>query len=74
MLTAGLDPNIDPGRAGIDRIFNQLLDDRGRPLDNLAGGNATPAGRIAIRPDSIPASGRGMPSLPGVKLFQRFAG
>ena len=52
MLTAGLDPNVDPGRAGIDRIFNQLLDDRGRPLDNLARGNAV---GHACRQDRDPA-------------------
>ncbi len=26
-------------RAGIDRVLDELLDDRGRPLDHLAGGD-----------------------------------
>ena len=26
-------------RAGVERVLDQLLDDRGRPLDDLAGGD-----------------------------------
>jgi hypothetical protein len=39
LLSTELDVNHDPVRAGVDRVFNQLLDDRRRTLDDLAGGN-----------------------------------
>ena len=29
----------DAAGAGVDRVLDQLLDDRGRPLDDLAGGD-----------------------------------
>ena len=32
---AMLDINVDVGRSGIERIFQQLLSDRGRALDDL---------------------------------------
>ncbi len=31
--------HIDAARAGIERIFDQLLDDTCRPLNHLAGGD-----------------------------------
>ena len=34
----GLDINLDPGSASIKTVFDRLLDDRGRALNNLAGG------------------------------------
>jgi hypothetical protein len=34
----GLD--LDPGRAGVDGVVDQLLDGAGRPFDHLAGGDA----------------------------------
>ena len=39
LLAAELDVNREPARAGVDRVLDQLLDDRGRPLDDLAGGD-----------------------------------
>ena len=38
-LAAQLDVHLDAPRAGIDRVFDELFDDRGRPLDHLAGRN-----------------------------------
>ena len=37
--SATADRDADPGRAGIERVFDQLLDDRNRPLDDLSGGD-----------------------------------
>ena len=34
---AGLDFKLNPGRAGIERVLDQFLDDSRRALDNLAG-------------------------------------
>ena len=34
-----LDRDVDSRRAGIDRVFEQLLHNAGRPLDHLAGGD-----------------------------------
>ena len=34
-----LDVDLDAPRAGIERVLDQLLDDGGRPLDDLAGGD-----------------------------------
>ena len=31
--------DVDPRRPGVDRVLHQLLDDAGRPLDHLAGGD-----------------------------------
>ncbi len=39
LAPAALDRDHDPGRAGIERILQQLLDHRGRPVDDLAGGD-----------------------------------
>ena len=39
LLAAELDVDREPRRAGVDRVLDQLLDDRGRPLDDLAGGD-----------------------------------
>src|SRR2546426_7684532 len=36
---AALDVDLDARRAGIERVLDQLLDDRGRPFDHLAGGD-----------------------------------
>ena len=38
-LAAELDVNRQPPRAGVDRVLDQLLDDRRRPLDDLARRN-----------------------------------
>ena len=37
--TATTDRHPDPGGAGIDGVFDQLLDDRNRALDHLPGGD-----------------------------------
>ena len=34
---AAFDRNDDPPRAGVDRILDELLDDRSGPLDDLTG-------------------------------------
>ena len=34
-----VEPDRDLGGAGVERVFQQLLDDRGRPFDHFAGGN-----------------------------------
>ena len=39
LLAAELDVNREAARAGVDRVLDQLLDDRGGPLDDLAGGD-----------------------------------
>ena len=39
LLAAELDVNRQPPRAGVDRVLDQLLDDRGGPLDDFAGGD-----------------------------------
>ena len=39
LLAAELDGDGDAPRAGIDGVLDQLLDDRGGPLDDLAGGD-----------------------------------
>ena len=36
---AALDLDLDAPRAGVERVLDQLLDHRGRPLDHLAGGD-----------------------------------
>src|SRR5262249_52983574 len=36
---APLDVDVDAAAAGVDGVFQQLLDDAGRPLDDLAGGD-----------------------------------
>ena len=33
------DLDLDPRCAGVERVLDELLDDRGRPLDHLAGGD-----------------------------------
>jgi hypothetical protein len=38
-LAAFAQRHLDAGRAGIDGIFDEFLDRRRRPLDDLAGGN-----------------------------------
>ncbi len=39
LLAAHLDRDCDAARAGVDRVLDQLLDDGGGALDDLAGGN-----------------------------------
>ena len=39
LLAAELDGDGDAARAGVERVLDQLLDDRGRTLDDLAGGD-----------------------------------
>ena len=39
LAAAGFDLDADAGRAGVERVLQQLLDDRGRPVDDLAGGD-----------------------------------
>ena len=39
LLAAKLDRDRDARRAGIERVLDQLLDDRGRTLDDFAGGD-----------------------------------
>ena len=36
---AAVDLDLDPRGAGVERVLDELLDDRGRPLDDLAGGD-----------------------------------
>ena len=38
-LAAQLDVDLDPPRAGVDGVFDELFDDRCRTLDHLAGGD-----------------------------------
>ena len=38
-LPSSLDLNLDAPRASVERVFQELLDDRRRPLDNLARGD-----------------------------------
>ena len=37
---AAIHHHLDAACAGIERVLDQLLDDGGRPLDHLAGGDA----------------------------------
>ena len=38
-LAAQLDVDLDAPRARVDRVFDELFDDRRRTLDDLAGGD-----------------------------------
>ena len=38
--------DVDAPRAGVDRVLDQLLDRRSRPLDHFAGGDAVDQQRI----------------------------
>ena len=40
------DRNVDPLRAGVERVLDQFLHRRGGPLDHLAGGDAVDEQRI----------------------------
>ena len=40
LAAAFLDGDVDARRAGVERVLDQLLHRRGRPLDHLAGGDA----------------------------------
>ena len=44
--TARFDRDLDPPRAGVERVLDQLLDRRRRPLDDFAGGDAVDQQRI----------------------------
>ena len=37
---AAIGEHVDAVRAGVERVLDQFLDDAGRPLDHLAGGDA----------------------------------
>ena len=41
---AAIGQHLDPARAGIERVFDKLLHDAGRPLHHLAGGDAVDQG------------------------------
>ena len=43
---AGLDGDVDRAGAGVERVLDQLLDRRRRPLDHLAGGDAVDEQRV----------------------------
>ena len=43
---AGFDRHVDAPRAGVERVLDQLLDRRSRPLDHFAGGDAVDQQRI----------------------------
>ena len=43
-----LDVDVDAAGAGIDGVFQQLLDDAGRPFDDLAGGDLVDDQRAAV--------------------------
>ena len=43
---AGLDRDFDRGRPGVERVLDQFLDRRRRPLDHLARGDAVDDKRI----------------------------
>ena len=40
------DGDIDPARAGVERVLDQFLDRRSGPLDHLAGGDPVDQQRI----------------------------
>ncbi len=46
LFAARLDGDVDPARAGVERVLDQLLQRRGRPPDDLAGGDAIDEHRI----------------------------
>ena len=54
LLAAELDVNRQAPRAGVDGVLDQLLDDRGRALDDLAGGNLV--GEVGGRRVILPMS------------------
>ncbi len=68
--SASLDGHLDAPRAGVERVLDQLLHRRGRPLHHLAGGDAVdqhavePADRHGI--GTFLASGSRIPSAPSV--------
>ena len=43
---AHFDRDVDPARAGVERILDELLDSGGRPLDDLARRDAIDKHRI----------------------------
>ena len=68
---ARFDGDVDAPRAGVERVLDQLLHRRSRPLDHFAGGDAVDQQRIEAAdfsalsrppppsPQPSPASGRG---------------
>ncbi len=48
LLAAVLDRHRHARRAGVDGVFDQLLDDRGRTLDDLTSGNLV--GKVVGQP------------------------
>jgi hypothetical protein len=46
LAPARLDPHLDGARAGVDGVLDELLHGRGRPLDDLAGGDAVDEDRV----------------------------
>ena len=48
--------HLDSARARVNGVFNELLDDRGRPLDHLAGGNLAHE-PVTQRSDRAPRAG-----------------
>ncbi len=49
--TAAVGEDVDPARAGIERVFHKLLDHARRALDDFAGGDAVDGsfGKLADR-------------------------
>ena len=45
LAAALLDVDVDARAAGVEAVFQQLLDDAGGPLDDLAGGDLGDDGR-----------------------------
>ena len=43
---ARFDRDLDALRAGVERVLDELLDRRGRPLDDFAGGDAVDQQRV----------------------------
>jgi hypothetical protein len=54
---AGLDRDLDRPRAGVERVLDQFLHRRSRPLDDLARGDAIDKQRI----ETANRHGRGRP-------------
>jgi len=43
-----VDRDLDPGRAGVQPVLEELLDRRGRTLDDLTGGDALDGRRVEL--------------------------
>ena len=55
---ARLDRDVDARRAGVERVLDQLLDRRRRPLDHLARGDAVDQQRVEAANGHAPISAR----------------